>query len=167
MVLVGHKDHRHPVDKPGDHAPVHGVADHAVKMVLPDQPVDIQRGPHHVGHDPFRVPEGLFEAEETPLPFETDLTGGTVQVRAPVLAHEIMGFPVPCKVDFMPVLLEVVPEVEGPRGMAEPFPADNKKEFHNRPASMVCSLLPYPKAVLPLSVRYGCLCRGFSGGIPE
>jgi hypothetical protein len=78
-----------------------------------------------------------------------------------------MGFPVPGKVDFVPVLLQIVPEVEGPRCMPEPFPADNKKDFHNRSASMVCSLLPYRKAVLPLSVGYGCLCCGFSGGFRD
>jgi hypothetical protein len=36
--------------------------------------------------------------------------------------------------DLMPVLLKVMPEMEGPRGMPEAFPADNKKEFHGGPA---------------------------------
>jgi hypothetical protein len=43
--------------------------------------------------------------------------------------------------DFMPVLLQVMPEVKGPRGVPEAFPADNKKKFHGDPVSMVCSLL--------------------------
>ena len=80
---------------------------------------------------------GSFQAEETPLPFETDLAGDTVQVRAPVLIHEVIGFPVPGKMDFMPVLLQVMPEVERPRGVPESFPADNKKEFHGDSAGMV------------------------------
>jgi hypothetical protein len=56
-----------------------------------------------------------------------------------MLVHEVMGFPVPGKMDFMPVLLQVMPEVKGPRGMPEAFSADNKKEFHECPAGMVFS----------------------------
>jgi hypothetical protein len=61
-----------------------------------------------------------------------------MDVRAPVLVHEIIGFPVPGKMNFMPVLLQVMPEVEGPRSVPEAFPADNKKEFHGDSAGMIC-----------------------------
>jgi hypothetical protein len=77
-----------------------------------------------------------------------------------MLAHEIIGFPVPGKVDFVAVLLQVMPEVEGPRSVPESFPADNKKEFHGDPAGMVCSLSSYPGAGLPSGCRQSLL-RGF------
>jgi hypothetical protein len=140
MVLVRDEHDRDMVETRGKHAPVHGIADNAVEAVFFYQPVDTQRGPHHVEAYPFRVPEGLFQAEEPAFAFETDLAGSTVQVRAPVLVHEIIRFFIPGKMDLVPMLLQVVPEVEGTRGMAKAFPAHNKKEFHGGPAGMVCSL---------------------------
>jgi hypothetical protein len=125
--------------------------------MFPDQPVDIQRRPYHVRHDPFRGPYGLFQAEKAVFTFETDLPGGTVQVQAPMLAHEFMGFTVPGKMDFASVLLQVMPEVKGPRGMPEPFPADNKKELHENPAHMICSVFSYYGAGQSSGGRRGLL----------
>jgi hypothetical protein len=79
-----------------------------------------------------------------------------------VLAHEIMGFPVPGKVDFVPVLLQVMPEVEGTRSMPEPFPANNKKEFHEDPDGIVWFVASSPVAGLPSRSRQRLL-RVFFG----
>jgi hypothetical protein len=167
MVLVRDEHDRDMVETPGEHPPVHGIADNAVKMVFFYQPVDTQRRLHHIDADPFRVPEGLFQAEKPAFSFETDLAGSTVQVRAPVLVHEIIGFFIPGKMDLMPVLLQVMPEMEGPRGMPEPFPADNKKEFHGDPAGIVCSLSSNRVLGPLLSICDGCPRRGFVRGFRD
>jgi hypothetical protein len=64
-----------------------------------------------------------------------------MEVTARVLLHEIKGFAIAGEMNFMPVLLQIMPEVKGPRCMPEPFPADNKKEFHGNPAGMICLVL--------------------------
>jgi hypothetical protein len=167
MVLVRHEHDRDVVETPGKHTPVHGIADNAVEVVFFYQPVDIQRGPDHVEAYPFRVPEGLFQAEEPAFAFETDLAGSTMQVRAPVLVHEIIGFFIPGKMDLMPLLLQVVPQMEGPRGVAKAFPADNKKEFHGIPAGMICSFRRSLDSWRFLSIGNGCLLRGFFHGFRD
>jgi hypothetical protein len=80
-----------------------------------------------------------------------------------------MGFPVAGKMDFVPVLLQVMPQMEGPRGMPEPFPADDKKEFHGNPAGMVCSVSLYSGTRPPSGCRQGLLhgfLRGFRNDDP-
>jgi len=59
--------------------------------------------------------------------------------------------------DFMPVLLQVVPEMEGTRGVPEAFPADNEKEFHEYPAGMVSFLSSSLRAGLPSGSWQGLL----------
>jgi len=167
MVLVRDEHDRDMVETPGKHAPVHGIADNAVEAVFFYQPVDTQRGPHHVEADPFRVPEGLFQAEEPAFALETDLAGSTVEVRTPVLVHKIIGFFIAGKMDLVPVLLQVVPQMEGTRGVTKAFPADNKKEFHGNPAGMLCFNRRSPDSGVPLSMGNGCLLRGFFGGFGD
>jgi len=58
------------------------------------------------------MPEGLFQAEETILAGKEDLPGGVMEMGAPVLFHEIIGFAIAGEMDFVPVLLDIMPEVE-------------------------------------------------------
>jgi len=61
--------------------------------------------------------------------------------------------------DLVPVLLQVVPQMEGTRGVTKAFPADNKKEFHGFRRS--------PDSGLPLSIGHGCLLCVFPGGFRD
>ena len=58
------------------------------------------------------MPEGLFQAEETILTGKEDLPGGAMEVGTSMLFHEIIGFAIAGEVDFVPVLLHIVPEVK-------------------------------------------------------
>jgi hypothetical protein len=84
-----------------------------------------------------------------------------------VLVHEIIGFFIPGKMDLMPLLLQVVPEMEGSRGVAKAFPTDNKKEFHGIPAGIICFYRRSPDSWLLLSISNGCLFRGFFRGFRD
>jgi hypothetical protein len=53
-----------------------------------------------------------------------------MEVDAPVLFHEIAGFTITCIMNSMPLLLQVMAEVQAAGSMPQPFSADNKQDFH-------------------------------------
>jgi hypothetical protein len=99
-------------------------------MMVADEFSDNQDRSHHIKHDPFRAPEGLFHAEETVFPFKTDFAVRPVQVAALLLFHEIIRFPVSGKMNGVSLLLQVMAKMEAPGCMPEPLTADNKKDLH-------------------------------------
>ena len=113
----------------------------------------------------FEYQRVFFRLKNPFLPFEPDFPGDPVQVRAPVLAHEIIGFPVAGKMDRSALLLHIMPEVETAGGVPESLAADNKEDLHEfLPDELV--LIPDEMLVLPTGScdRHGCLWMpGFSG----
>jgi hypothetical protein len=130
MVLVGDEDYGDVLQPGGNDTPIHGIAHHAVNPEFSDEPPDADGGPDHVGHDPFGAPERLFETEKTVFPFQADFAGSVMEVRAVVQFHEIVGFPVPGKVNRVSLLLHVMPEMETAGCMPESFATDNKENLH-------------------------------------
>lgn len=55
-----------------------------------------------------------------------------MDVSAPVLLHEIIGFAIPGKVDDVSLLLHVMPEMEAAGCMPESFTADDKEDLHEK-----------------------------------
>jgi hypothetical protein len=55
-----------------------------------------------------------------------------VKVGAAVLVDEVVGLAIRGKMDGVLLLLEIVPEVETPGRMPEPFTAHNKEEVHEK-----------------------------------
>ena len=130
MVLVGDEHDRDMLHTRRHHAAVHRIAHHAIVAVVADEPADVQRRQDQVEREGFRVPEGLFQAEKPILPFETDLAADPVQARTPVLVHEIMRLAITGKMDRVPLLLHVMPEMETAGGVPESLTADDKEDLH-------------------------------------
>jgi hypothetical protein len=85
---------------------------------------------HHIQDNPSGAPQRLFHAEETVHPFKADFPYRAVNVGATVLADEIKCLAICSKMDGIPLLLEIMAEVEAAGCMSEPFPAHNKEQIH-------------------------------------
>jgi hypothetical protein len=71
-----------------------------------------------------------------------------------MLFHEIMGFAVAGKMNSMPLLLQVMAEVQAAGSMPQPFSADNKEDIHGNLFSKHMSLIKDE-----LSPWFNRLCR--------
>jgi hypothetical protein len=130
MILVGDKNNRYLPDPGGSDSAIHGITHDTIKPVPGDEPADTPGRGYHIEHNPFRAQESLFKAEEPVFPFKADFTWRLVEVAAPVLFHESMGFAVAGKMNSMPLLLQVMTKVQAAGSMPQPFSADNKKDIH-------------------------------------
>jgi hypothetical protein len=141
MILVGDENNRYLADPGGSHSAIHGITDDAVKPVQGNEPADTHGRRYHIEHNPFRAQESLFQAEKPVFPFKADFTGRLVEIAAPVLFHEIMGFTVACIMNSMPLLLQVMAEVQATGSMPQSFSADNKQDIHGNLVSKHMSLI--------------------------
>jgi hypothetical protein len=130
MILVGDENNRYLPNPRGSNSAIHGITHDTVKTVTGDEPADTPGRGYHIEHNPFRTQESFFQAEESVFPFKADFTWRLMEVAAPVLFHEIVGFAVACKMNGMSLLLQVMAEVQAAGSMPQPFSADNKEDIH-------------------------------------
>jgi hypothetical protein len=58
-----------------------------------------------------------------------------------MLFHETIRFAVPGKMNGMPLLHQVMAEMQSPGGMPQPFTTDNKQDLHGSFRSELMSLI--------------------------